>query len=136
MYARPWAGQIDREYEHETKGGNWSLGIKLDDASVKVFNALGSRAKLKDGVLKLRRYEYADFGKGPEKLDPPTVTGVDEGTAIGNDSEISVVVDVYNTSYKNKPVVGMRLVSMNVVKLIPYEKPAAPAAEGDTPPPF
>jgi hypothetical protein len=123
LYARPWKNQIDREYEHDTKGGNWSTKIILDDASKKLFNALGSRAKLKDGALTVRRYEFADFGKGPEELGPPVVTGVDEGTLIGNDSDISVDLEVYTFEYKGKPGVGIRWVSMEVQKLVPYSKP-------------
>jgi len=136
LYARPWAAQIDREYEHDVKGGNWCVRVVLDDASVKVFNALGSRAKLKDGALALRRYEYADFGKGPEALGAPVVTGVDKGTLIGNGSDIATEVEVYTYEYKGKPGVGLRLVSIDVETLVPYEKPAAAATTDDEPLPF
>lgn len=121
LYARPWEHQIDREYEHEVKGGNWCVRIILDEQSVKLFNGLGSKAKLKDGALALRRYEYADFGNGPEKLGPPVVTGVDPNTNIGNDSDISVDVEVYSYEYKNKPGIGLRLCGVKVLNLIPYE---------------
>lgn len=126
-WAKPWPKMIDREYEDPDngRGGNWSVNVFLDDASVKLWNAIGPRAKLKDGNrATFRRYEYANFGKGPEALGSPVVTGVEEGTAIGNGSDVSVTVDVYDTKFKGKPLVALRWVAIHVENLVVYEKPS------------
>jgi hypothetical protein len=134
-----WADRIDREFEDPAngKGGNWNAQVKLDDDSVKLFNAIGTRSKLKDGNRAMfRRYEFQTFdkAKGPEALGPVKVTGVDEGTLIGNDSDVTVTVEVYDYTFKNKPGKGLRLVEINVDNLIPYEKPVGPTAEDNLPP--
>ena len=147
FYCRPWPEQIDREYEDEKRGGNWAIKMIVEDAELKKFNALGSKAKAKridelkktDGFedyldkkfLTFRRYERLSNGS---VLGPLKVEGVDPGTAIGNLSDITVDVEVYSTEYKGKPVVGIRLVSMRVDTLIPYVKSDVVPADADAPP--
>lgn len=125
-WCKPWPFQIDREFEDNSKGpdpkgGNFSTVIALDDDSLKLFNALGARAKLKDGnKLTLRRYErHPRLGE----LGPVLVSGVEPGALIGNDSDITVEVDVYDYTYNGRDSRGLRWVSVNVDNLVVYEKP-------------
>lgn len=122
-WCKPWDFQIDREFEEadDGRGGNYATTIVLDDDSVKLFNALGAKAKLKDGnKLTLRRYErHPVLGE----LGPVEVEGVDEGTLIGNGSDISVGADVYDYTFKSRPSKALRLVSIIVDKLVEYQKP-------------
>jgi hypothetical protein len=125
-WCKVWAHQLDTEFVDNSKGpdprgGNYSTQIILDDDSLKLFNALGARAKLKDGKLTLRRYErHPVLGE----LGLVSVEGVDENTPIGNGSDISVEVDVYDYTFNGRASRGMRLVSLTVDKLVEYEKPA------------
>jgi len=133
-WCKPWPGQIDREFEdpENGKGGNWSTIVILDDDSLKVFNALSAKTKLKDGnKLTLRRYErHPSLGE----LGPVKVTGVDEGIAIGNGSDVSVDVECYDYTFKGRPGRALRWVSLNVDKLVEYVKPdAAKPAVGIVP---
>lgn len=152
LYAQPWENQIDREYEDPDsgRGGNWSIKLIVDDENLRLFNALGAKAKTKrvdelkktDGLeevinnkyLTLRRYEYANYGKGWEALGPVKVTGVAEGTAIGNLSDLTVAVEAYPFTFKGKPGIGLRLVSVHVDNLVEYKKPEAATADDNTPP--
>lgn len=121
-WTKVWAHQLDTEFAEENRGGNYSTQIILDDDSQKLFAALGTRAKLKDGKLTLRRYErHPVLGE----LGPVIVTGVDPDTLIGNGSDITVEVDVYDYTYNGRSSRGMRLVSLTVDNLVVYEKPAA-----------
>lgn len=135
---------IDREFEDADngRGGNYSIHVMLDEDSIKLWNGIAPRAKLKDGnngrnLATFRRYEFANFGKGPEPLGPPVYTGFEDGTLIGNGSTVSVSVDVYGTSFKGKPLTALRLVGAHVDNLIIYEKAKANDAPFDvdnTPP--
>lgn len=130
-------GYIDREYEDTDngRGGNYAIDVFLDEASVKLFHAIGPRAKLKDGNLaRFRRYEYANFGKGPESLGPPKYSGFEEGVSIGNGSDVSVVVEYYTTTFKGKSLIAMRLVSVHVDNVIEYIKPSDTPFDDNTPP--
>lgn len=138
LWAQVWPSQIDREYEDEKRGGNYSIKLIVDNDAVMVFNALGSKAKAKriedlkktDGLedfldkkyLTFRRYERLSNGS---PLGPVEVIGVEPGTAIGNGSDVTVTTEVYTTEYKEKPVVGIRLVSVRVDNLVTYVKPEA-----------
>lgn len=124
MYCRPWPFQIDRAFEDNSKGpdprgGNVATDIILDDDSLKLFNAFGARAKLKDGnTLKLRRYErHPVLGE----LGPVVVRGVDNETLIGNGSDITVEADLYDYTYNGRSSRGLRWVSLTVDELVPYE---------------
>lgn len=140
FYAKPWPNQIDREYEDpdSIRGGNWCVRVTLDEDSVKLFNAIGPKAKLKDGVAAFRRYEYVDYGQGEgvQPLGPPSVTGVSEGTLIGNGSDLSVQVEVYPYTFKNRPGVALRLVSVHVDNLVEYVRPVGVTENDSTPPVF
>jgi hypothetical protein len=158
LWAKVWPGQIDREYEDERRGGNNSIAVIVDKDMLKLFNALGSKAKPKSiedlqddreakgkeripeledfldkKFITLRRYER--LGNGTP-LSPLAVVGVDVGTAIGNLSDVTATVEVYNTEYKGKPIVGIRLVRVRVDNLVPFvptQKEAVNAHE-DAPP--
>jgi len=121
-WCRPWPNQIDREYEdiENGKGGNWSTEFIPDEDSVKVYNALGCKAKLRDGKIRLRRYErHPALGE----LGPVEVKGVDEGTAIGNGSKVAVGIDVYDYTFKGKDSRAVRWVGLDVLELVEYKKP-------------
>ncbi len=123
-YCKPWVGQLDTVFavdqkgEPDPRGGNWATDILLDDESEKLFKALGTKAKQKEGYLKLRRYErHPVLGE----LGPVKVTGVEEGTLIGNDSEVTVTVDVYDYGDRFGKK-AMRWVALHVDNLIVYVK--------------
>lgn len=146
LWAQVWPEQIDREYEDEKRGGNYSIKLIVDDENLKLFNALGSKAKAKriedlkktDGFedyldgkyLTFRRYERLSNGS---PLSGVEVIGVDPGTSIGNLSDVTITTEVYSTEYKSKPVVGVRLVSVRVNELVKYVKPE-PISADNTPP--
>lgn len=154
LWAQVWPEQIDMGYPDEKRGGNYSVKLIVDDDTLKLFNALGSKAKAKrisdivddleqkgkkiDGIepylanrlLTFRRYERLSSGS---PLGPVEVVGVDPGTSIGNYSDVTVTTEVYTTEYQNKPVVGIRMVSVRVNELVKYVKPE-PIASDNTPP--
>jgi hypothetical protein len=137
MWFRP--GFIDREFEDPDngRGGNYSIQMELDEASVRLFNGLNPKAKLKNGnVAKFSRYEYANFGNGPEPLGPPVYTGFDEGVAVGNGSDVTVRVDAYPYTFKGRPGTALRLVSVHVDNLVEYIRPTVdnPEAHDNAPP--
>jgi hypothetical protein len=122
-WCKPWPGQIDREYEDPDngKGGNWNMVLVLDEPSIRLFSAIGAKTKLKDGnKLTLRRYERAS---ALGDLGAPTVTGVDEGTPIGNGSTATVGIDVYDYEFKGRPGKALRWVSVHVDNLVVYQRP-------------
>lgn len=124
-FCKPWPGQIDRVFEDNSKGpdpkgGNNSMDLVLDEESTNIIKALGTRAKINDGVIRLRRYErHPVLGE----LGPVIVNGVEHGTAIGNDSDVSVEVDVYDYTYNGRASRALRWVSVTVDNLVPYERP-------------
>jgi hypothetical protein len=121
-WCKPWAFQIDREFEDpdNNRGGNYSMTLVLDEPSIRLFSALGAKAKLKDGSkLTLRRYERSPMGD----LGPVEVSGVEEGTHIGNGSTATVDVDVYDYTFKGRPGKALRWVSVDVSELVVYVKP-------------
>jgi hypothetical protein len=137
-YCRPWPGQLDmvfatdeRTGEPDPKGGNYSMDFLPNAESEPVLKALNVKAKAKEGYIKLRRYErHPVLGE----LGPVKVTGVDEGEAIGNDSDVTVEVDVYDYGDRFGKR-AMRWVSLHVDKLVPYEKKEdqSKAADGAVP---
>jgi hypothetical protein len=122
-WCKPWPNQIDREFaeEGDSRGGNNGTVLVLDDDSVALFNALGAKTKLADGnKITLRRYErHPVLGE----LGGVVVNGVPEGTLIGNGSQASCDVDVYDFNYNGRPGKAMRWVSVTVENLIQYVKP-------------
>lgn len=151
LYCKVWPGQIDREFsnpsEPRDRGGNWSTGLVIEDDMIKLFKATGTKAKVRrmedmkklpegfspeDRFVVFRRYEK--LSNQTVISDGVLVSGVDPETAIGNGSDISVVVEVYSTEYNSKPIVGMRLVSVHVDTLVPYQKVNGVEAPDTTPP--
>lgn len=123
-YCKPWPGQLDTMFAFkddgspDPRGGNWSVDLAPDEDSQATLKALNTKAKIKEGYIKLRRYErhpkIGEFG-------PPVVTGVDEGVAIGNDSEAEIAVEIYDYGDRFGKR-AIRWVSINVTKLVPYIK--------------
>lgn len=123
-WCKPYPHQIDRAFEDNTegpdpKGGNSSMVLILDEASTRLYNALGARAKIRDGKLTLRRYErHPRLGE----LGPVVVSGVEDGTLIGNGSRVSVDVDVYDYEYNGRSSKGVRWVSVTVDELVEFTR--------------
>lgn len=151
LYCKPYPDQIDREFsnpeEPRDRGGNWSTCLVVDDDTIKLFKATGTKAKVKriedfkktpdgfsveDKFLTFRRYEK--LSNQTIISDGVLVYGVDPGTFIGNGSDVTLEVEVYSTAYNDKPIVGMRWVSVTVDKLVRYEKIKG-VEEPDTTPP-
>lgn len=122
-YCKPWPFQLDTVFatlddgSPDPKGGNVAMDIALDEASEVVFKAMNAKAKIKEGFLKIRRYErHPKLGE----LGPVIVTGVDEGTLIGNDSDVTVTLEVYD--YGDR--FGKRAIrwkGLHVDNLVPFE---------------
>jgi hypothetical protein len=117
--------------------------MTLDEVDQKRYNALGCKttaateediviAKMKAkkngkkepdikvGDITFRRYErHPVLGN----LGSPAVLGVDEGTAIGNDSVATVAVEVYPYTFEGTAGFATRMVSLTVDNLVPYVKP-------------
>jgi len=142
-YCKPYEGQIDRGFEDKEEGrfANWNTGLILDDQSMKAYNALNlSQVKVKDGNrVTFKRAEFKKNKDGElEPLGPPRVTlpaGTPEGSAIGNDSDVSISVEVFDYTYKNRPGRAARWNAVTVHELVEYVKPevSATAVEGAAP---
>lgn len=123
-WCKPYPHQIDRAFEDNSngpdpRGGCNSMVLIPDEESLLVFKALGTRAKLNDGKLTLRRYErHPVLGE----LGPVVVRGVDYETPIGNGSDVTVEVDVYDYTYNGRASRGLRWVSVTVDNLVVFER--------------
>lgn len=127
-WAKVWPAQIDREYETPQRGGKWNITVELNDEDLKTYNALGIKitadVRARQPKVQFNRFErHAVLGE----MGPPTVTGVEPGQLIGNDSDVTIGVEVYDYTYNKKPGRAVRLVSVHVDKLVVYEKPETPA---------
>lgn len=138
-YCKPYEGQIDRGFEDKDEGtfANWNTGLLLDDDTLRAYKALAlAQVKIKDNnQVTFKRPEFKKDYKTGElvELGAPRVTlpeGVAEGAAIGNGSDVSIHIEVYDYSYKNRPGKAARWNSVTVHELVPYEPVAKPDAEG------
>lgn len=146
-WVKVWPDQIDRKFSTDSKGGNWSVIMTLDDKSVKLYNGLGLKNKavsetdvaifkLKKPDAKnipeindviLRRYErHPKLGD----LGSPKVSGVENGTLIGNGSKGTCVIEVYPYTFEGQAGFACRLDAVEVLDCIPYVKDAGPDTEG------
>lgn len=112
----------------------WRIDVDLDPKSQAVFDKSGLRLKPKtaeDGTfITFRRPTQKQFKTELKEFDPPKVVdknGEDFSQTIGNGSEVTIKVEVYD-SFKGK---GHRLVGVRVDNLVEYNPPAAEAA-GET----
>lgn len=140
-WAKVWAGQVDRKFAYQRDpetgelkmlptGGKWDVVINLDPDQLKFYNALGTKTKaarlddpergIQKGDVRFKRNErHPSLGE----LGPPTVIGVEPGTAIGNGSICEVKVDVYDYPQPDGTRgFACRLVSVAVKDLVPYVK--------------
>lgn len=133
-YCKPYEAQIDRGFEDKDEGtfANWNTGLILDDATLIAYKALGlNQVKIKEGnIVTFKRQEFKkDYKTGElEALGAPRVTipdGAVEGAAIGNGSDISVSIEVYDYQYKNRPGRAARWNAVTVHELVEYAKPVA-----------
>ena len=111
-------------FKPDNYGGaeRWKIGVALDDDSLLLFKNTGLRLKVGelggfDNVVTFRRPTQKTFNGEVVEFDPPKVEGVPEGAAVGNGSEVEVVVTVYDTRMGK----GHRLESVKVTKLVEYE---------------
>lgn len=137
FYCKPYEAQIDRAFEDKEEGrfANWNTGLLLDDDTLAVYNALKlSQVKVKaDNQVTFKRAEFQKQKDGSLKvLGPPKVTlpeGAPENAAIGNSSDISISVEVFDYTYKGRPGKAARWNSVTVHELVEYT-PAAASAVG------
>lgn len=137
-YCKPYDAQIDRGFEDKEEGtyANWNTGLLLDDDTLRAYKALAlSQVKIKENnQVTFKRPEFKkNFKTGEiEALGAPSVRlpdGVDPGTAIGNGSDVTIHVEVYDYTYKARPGRAARWNSVTVNELVVYN-PEAPPAEG------
>lgn len=141
-WAKVWPGQVDRKFQTEARGGNWSVIMNLPEDQVKKYNALGLKnpAKTEEDVMiaeikakkkgktvdmKVNDVSFHRYERHPKlgDLGSPQVTGVEEGTLIGNESVCTAIVEVYPYTFEGQAGHATRLVSLEVNKLVEYVKP-------------
>jgi len=122
----------------DTKFNRFKINVYLDAESKKKFVESGSALQWKkddDG-------EYVTFGRPVSKLmkgeivkfGPPKVVdskGEPLTDLVGNGSEVTVQVDVYDYTGPRGPGKGTRLEAVRVDKLIPYVKAEKVTAASD-----
>lgn len=135
-----WPGQLDNKFAAGSpSGGHWSLVMTLDDHDAKLYNALGLKGKAASeedvAIDKIKKKDKSTLGIGdttfrryekhPKKglLGAPTVTGVEEGTLVGNGSVCTVKLEVYSyPAPDGTSGFAGRLVSVEVNSLVEYVK--------------
>lgn len=152
-WAKIWPGQVDRKFQTDNAGGNWSLIMNLSGSpeQTKLYNALGlkngvaseedvmianlkAKKKGKTSDLKIGDVTFRRNERHPSlgDLGSPAVLGVETGTAIGNDSICTATIDVYDYTFEGQTGFAARLVAVEVNDLVPYVKPDK--ADTDGPP--
>lgn len=129
QWFKPW--ELDTAFveDDDPRGGNYAVNVILDDDGVAQFKALNAKAKLHE-VLKddgdFRKAVFRRYERHPVlgELGPVEVYGVPENVLVGNDSDITVAVDVYDYTYKGRPGKSIRLVGVTVDNIVEY-KPEA-----------
>lgn len=142
-WAKVWESQVDRKFQTEARGGNWSVVMNLPEDQVKRYNALGLKngAKTEEDVMiakikakkngknepdiRINDVAFTRWERHPKlgNLGSPKVLGVPEGTAIGNDSICKVTAEVYPYTFEGQTGNASRLVSIEVLDLVEYVKP-------------
>ena len=123
-----WAKLFERnrdqgEYHTETDGVT-SIELVLEKEELDKLKKSGSRLRPKitdDGLsVRFRRpwkhQSIEEFGGPPQVVDADG-NDWDDGVSIGNDSEVEVAYDVYDTKMGK----GTRLVGVKVLDLVSYE---------------
>lgn len=128
------------------KFDRWSLNLHPDTASLERIRELQAEGvknvikKDEDGYyLQISRPTTVEMRKGyKQPVTPPIIRGKDgasmEGVAIGNGSDAIVTVEVYSHPVPNtdKRAKAMRWLELDVVDLIPFERPEESAWNGQT----
>lgn len=148
-WAKVWPAQVDTKFQTPARGGSWSVIMNLPEDQVKTYNTLGLKngAKTEEDVMiakikakkkaleKKLEYKEPDirvndvafhrYERHPKlgDLGSPKVSGVPEGTSIGNDSICKVVAEIYPYTFEGQTGNASRLVSIEVVDLVEYVKP-------------
>lgn len=142
-WAKVWEGQVDRKFQTEARGGNWSIVVNLPDEDVKRYNALGLKGQaatdedvmIADIKAKKKGKEKSDlrvndahftrYERHPKlgDLGSPKVSGVEEGTSIGNDSICKITAEIYPYTFEGQTGNASRLVGVEVLELVEYVKP-------------
>ena len=119
--------QWAKVYKPDEKYGKYSINVKLDEASKKLYVEAGCQMKEKDGYVAFRRPAKRITLKGalqeypaPEVVDS---AGKPITDLIGNGSHVTVTVRTYDTAMG----VGTDLVKVQVNTLVKYEAPKVQA---------
>jgi hypothetical protein len=120
----------DKKGRSITKPAAWSLDLYMDDASIAAYKKSGIQRKIREDA---DGHEYVSFERPLKRmikdeeitLDPPTILDSEnnpyEGSArIGNDSVITISVDVYDSKMGK----GCRLEAIRIEELVEYTKDA------------
>lgn len=112
-------------WKPDERYGYYGLEIKLDEAQMAVFDKIGLKQKVKDDgwVAFKRRPESKVWVDGVQRpAGAPTVTGVSQGTNIGNDSICTVKVSTYTYDNAYGKGTGHRLDAVKVESLVEFSK--------------
>lgn len=139
-WAKVWEKQLDRKFAFTKDllgntvptpyGGKWDIVVNLKGDELAKFQALGTKlkaARLDDPEMGIEkgdvRFKRTEFHPKLGALNPPVVTGVEPGTAIGNGSNCTVSVDVYDYPQPDGTKgFAVRLKSVHVNDLVEYVK--------------
>lgn len=116
-------------YTPDTKFGNyWKMNLYMNEANLALLKSSGARLKIHEDeqgsfVTFKKSADPVDYkdGKGPQEAKPPRLSyeGEEppENIRIGNGSEVTIIVEIYDTKIGK----GHRLISVHVDKLVPFE---------------
>lgn len=116
----------------DTKYNKYTIDVQLDDEQLKLYRSFKLKGPVKEGNYVTLPRKAAD-GR-PEVVNPEGAPVTD---LIGNDSEVTCKIEVYNYDNKHGKGSGTRLMAVMVNNLVKYEKPvegSADAAVGGQPP--
>lgn len=108
----------------DEKYNKYTIDVQLDEEQQKLYRSFKLKGPIKEGGYVTLPRKAAD-GR-PEVVTPEGAPVTD---LIGNDSEVTCKIEVYNYDNKFGKGSGARLMAVMVDKLVKYEKPA----EGATP---
>lgn len=140
-----WARVQENNFDDYRGAKNWKICVFPDKETIKKYKDAGGQARLKydDGeksgiegqFYQFKRPVEKDFGKGKgvEAITPVKLTfqGKAFEDAVGNGSVCEIELELYDTQNFGK---GTRLVSVNVLDLIEYERPDTDSDDDDNPP--
>jgi hypothetical protein len=128
-----WAHVYEAKPTYDKKGKEWTINLKLDEASAKLFADSGCQLKTnKDGFKTFRRPTQKVIKDDLVDYAPPTVfdkNNAETTDLIGNGSTVTIKVEIYNTA-KGK---GHRLEAVRIEDLVVYEGNQVVSVDGVVP---